>query len=115
MIVLVGLTTTPLWAGVSLYQQDFFTTLAAVDRYGCLDWSCGKDVVFNTVINSCNGYFVGTARGCVKNKSCRYQSYTNVGSVYAYQLTLCKSLYLVQKDGTAFFTGSGNVFNTPES
>lgn len=114
-VVLAAVAATPAWAAPVLYQQDFFTRLAGVDRYGCLDWSCGTNAVFNTVINAKNGYFVGTSRACVKNKSCQYQYYCNVGCIFGYQLTLSQSLYLVQKDGTAFFTGSGCVFNQPQS
>jgi hypothetical protein len=108
-LVVLAVAATPAWAKLNLYQQDFYTTLPAIDRWGCLDYECGEDALFNTVINVRRGTFVGTARACVKNKSCRKQSYRDVGYVYADQLLLCRSLYTVGKDGKAFFTGSGNV------
>jgi hypothetical protein len=103
---------TPAWAqtrqGGSAFAS-FGVYLEGVDRHGCLTDCGGQCATFCAVLNTCNGTFVGSAKGCVANKSCRPEIYTCVNFFKDCCINVAVSVYSVSPCGSACYIAAGCV------
>ena len=104
---------TPVWAGTERQTLDVF--LQGVNSHGCLTDCGGTCAPFCAVINTCTGKFCGTARGCVRNESCRSQCYRNVNFFTDCSVRVKCSQYKVDRRGKACYTASGCIEQQTES
>ncbi len=93
------------WAGIARESLSVF--LPGVDRYGCLTDCGGQCATFCAVVNTCTGKFVGNARSCVDNKSCRAQCYRNCNFFKDSCISVACSVYTVLKNGKCCYVATG--------
>ena len=106
----------PAWAhsGGSIFTT-FGVYLQGVDRYGCLTNCGGQCATFCAVLNTCTGEFVGNAKGCVANKSCRSECYLCVNFFKNCCVNVAASVYSVSSCGNACYVAIGCVAQRSDS
>jgi hypothetical protein len=102
---------TPAWAGPSSLNETttFPVHLEGVNKYGCLTDCGGQCDPFCAVLNTCTGEFVGSAKGCVANCSCRPEVYLDVNFFQCCSINVAFSVYTVSSCGNACYVALGCV------
>ena len=110
-------TSTPVWAGGGggLRLAGFPVYLEGVNRYGCLTDCGGQCTTFCAILNTCTGSFVGSAKGCVANKSCCPEFYFCVNFFQDCCVNVAGSLYTVSSCGNACYVAIGCVGQPQDS
>ena len=100
---------TPTWAKSksTIETATFGVYLEGVDKYGCLTDCGGQCDPFCAVLNTCTGEFVGSAKGCVANCSCRPEAYLCVNLFQSCYINVALSLYTVSSRGSASYVALG--------
>jgi hypothetical protein len=100
---------TPTWAKSPIIATTFGVYLEGVDRYGCLTDCGGQCDPFCAILNTCTGDFVGSAKGCVANCSCRPEIYFCVNFFQSCCVNVAGSIYTVSPKGAACYVAVGCV------
>jgi hypothetical protein len=102
---------TPAWAKPTggIITTGFGVYLEGVDRYGCLTDCGGQCATFCALLNTCTGEFVGSAKGCVANKSRCPEFYFCVNFFNDCCINVAASLYTVSSCGNACYVAIGCV------
>lgn len=102
---------TPTWAGPKspIISTTFGVYLEGVDKHGCLTDCGGQCDPFCAILNTCTGDFVGSAKGCVANCSCRSEIYLCVNFFQNCCVNVAASVYTVSSHGDACYVAIGCV------
>jgi hypothetical protein len=110
-VACLAMSTPTTWAGSKspIITTVFGVYLEGVDKHGCLTDCGGQCDPFCAVLNTCTGCFVGSAKGCVANCSCRPECYLCVNFFQNCCINVAVSVYSVSAKGSACYTAIGCV------